>query len=144
MHADADCRGSAVDDRADLIEAETGAIAQRQQVLLLRPQASDERMEFLGSLAFEDALLRGRVHGRPLFDERLRGALTLHVADRVAGDLKQPAGEAAIAAEATKLLKRRGEHVARHVLARGAIPDPQTRVAEDPIEVAVIQPQELT
>src|SRR5437588_9849948 len=84
-------------------------------MLLLGPQPPDQRVELPGSLELENALLGRRIGGRAVGVERVRGALTLRVAHRVAGDLEHPAGEAPFAAKATDLLERGGEHAARHV-----------------------------
>ena len=66
----------------------------------------------------------------------------MHVVDRVARDLEQPAPEAALAAELGEALERGREDLARDVLAAVGIGDPQPHVAVDAIDVAVVQRQE--
>jgi len=58
------------------------------------------------------------------------------------GDAKQPRGERPAAAKAVELGQRGDEHLARDILGRRSIADPQTDVAEHLIEVAVIQSDE--
>src|SRR4029077_5950324 len=52
---------------------------------------------------------------------------------------EQPARERAVAAKAPKLCERGGEYGARHVLARRLVANPQPHVAENAVEVAVVQ-----
>jgi hypothetical protein len=58
---------------------------------------------------------------------------------RVARDLEQPTGEGAVAPETPKLRERGGEHCARDVLAHRLVASPQPHIAEDTVEVAVVQ-----
>jgi len=89
-------------------------------------------VELFDTFMLEYSLLRGRLDGRPLFAERFADALALDVMHRVARDLEQPAGEAALAAEAADLRERIRERVARDVLTGRPIAG----------EVTVIQGQE--
>jgi hypothetical protein len=58
---------------------------------------------------------------------------------RVPRDLEQPARKGAVPPEALKLPERRREHRAHHVLADGLIANLQPHVAENTVEIAVVQ-----
>jgi hypothetical protein len=65
-------------------------------MLLLGPQPADQRVELPGSLELEHTLLGRRLRGRPVPVQRVKRALTLRVAHRVAGDLERPPAEAPV------------------------------------------------
>jgi hypothetical protein len=115
-------------------------------MLLLRFEQTDQPVELQSALAREQSLLDIRLRPDLLVvqGQRLVPGLPLDVTHRVSRDLKQPAGEAPVAAKARKLRERGREHRARHVLACGSVANPQPRVAEDTGEVAVVQREERT
>jgi hypothetical protein len=66
----------------------------------------------------------------------------VHVVGRVASDLEQPAAERPVAAELRQAFERVREDLARHVLARVGVGDPEPDVAEHSLEVRVVEREE--
>jgi hypothetical protein len=76
--------------------------------------------------------------------KRLQSGLPVHVTDSVPGDLEQPTREGAMAAKAPELRERSRKDRTGDVLARSLIPNPQPHVAENTVEVTVVERQEPT
>src|SRR5262245_52952394 len=116
MHTDPHRSWRGTDDRADLVERETRSIAHREQMLLLRLETTDHRVQSRRSFAGQELLLDVRLETRGFRRERLQPGPAVHVTDSVPGDLEQPTSESTAATEAPELRERSCEHHARDVL----------------------------
>ena len=106
MHADPDRSRIGADDRPDLIEPEPRAVAQREQMLLLRSKETDYGAQLRRPFAGEKLLLEVRLGTCGFERERLHSRPTVNVAYRVPCDLEQPTRETAVSAKTR-------EHVGR-------------------------------